>query len=363
MERKVVVGMSGGVDSTVTALLLQKTGYEVHGIFLRLWKHANADADDDSFTTQYQNLMTVAEQIGIQFQVIDARKRFRESVVQYFLNGYQAGLTPNPCYFCNRNLKWQVLLEEAERLGAQAVASGHYAQIETDEKGTAHLFRGLDPLKDQSYVLSSLRQDQLRRILFPLGQYTKTQVREIAKESGLKIPNSGESQDICFLPQGEYGEFIRGELPAIENPGEIIDAGTGQVIGQHRGLAFYTIGQRKGLGIYAPTPTYVVDKLVDKNQLIVGPIHALGRSSMVVSDINWISGFAPEQTSFSCDIEIRYHSHPYRGNVTLSDTAATVEFDHSLRDITPGQAAVFYIGNEVLGSGMIKTAYGDGGKE
>ena len=362
MAKKVVVGMSGGVDSTVTALLLQKAGYEVHGIFLRLWKYANADVDEDSFAQQYQNLMIVAEQIGIEFQVVDARNRFRESVVQYFLDGYQAGLTPNPCYFCNRNLKWQVLLEEAGRLGAEAVASGHYSLVKTDAEGIAHLYRGLDPLKDQSYVLSSLRQDQLQRIVFPLGQYTKDQVREIANENGLKIPNSGESQDICFLPQGEYGEFIKGELPAIENPGDIIDAVTGQVIGQHRGLAFYTIGQRKGLGIYAPTPTYVVDKLVDKNQLVVGPIHALGRSSMLVSDMNWISGFAPTQAFFSCDIEIRYHSRPYRGSVNLFDEMATVEFDQPLRDITPGQAAVFYIDNEVLGSGMITAAYGDGGK-
>lgn len=346
--KKIVVGMSGGVDSTVAVYLLQQAGYEVHGVMLRMWKAGGEVLEVDKH--QEKLAEEAARQMGISFKVLDVRKQFREIVVEYFIRSYESGITPNPCFFCNRRLKFDALIKYADSQGIQWVSSGHYAQISTMDSAI-HLLRGKDPKKDQSYMLASLRQEQLSRLVLPLGKLTKEEVRKIAAEQGFKAGESKESQDVCFLPKGDYAAFLREQRANVNHKGEIVNR-DGVVVGEHKGLAFYTIGQRKGLGIYAPTPTYVLEKNIKENRLIVGGKDELGRSVMVVEDVYWHQ--KPERFPFSCEVEIRYHSKPAIGNVSATESGKVfVEFTTPLRDITPGQAAVFYNGNEVIGSGII----------
>lgn len=346
--KQVVVGMSGGVDSTVAAFRLKDSGYEVHGVMLRLWKAG--DAFTHSQEEHESSAMEAARQLGIRFEILDVRQQFRDRVVAYFIRGYEQGITPNPCFFCNRMLKFDFLQQYADQHQLDWISSGHYARVERSN-GEVHLYRGVDPKKDQSYMLSSLRIEQLSRLVLPLGTMTKTEVRQIAQEQGFQAAASKESQDVCFLPVGDYRAFLEQQNADINHPGEIVNR-DGQVIGQHHGLAFYTIGQRKGLGIYAPEPTYVLEKDLEQNRLIVGKRKELGKRSMLVEGVYWHQ--KPESNPFTCSVEIRYHSRPAEGLVTfLAHDNVQVDFAKPLRDITPGQAAVFYNGDEVIGSGMI----------
>ena len=345
----VLVGMSGGVDSTVAAFLLKQAGYDVRGAMLRMWKATNPE--EDWYRKQELLVAEAAAAIGIGFNVIDARKEFQQRVVSYFVEGYAAGITPNPCFYCNRVLKFAMLQDYADQESIQWISSGHYARV-LHEADQVRLLRGVDPQKDQAYMLASLRENQLQRLKLPMGSLTKDETRQIARQQGFTAVDTEESQDVCFLPEGDYASFLRQYSKHVVQPGEIVNQ-EGKVIGQHQGLAFYTIGQRKGLGIFAPEPTYVVAKDIPNNRLIVAKQAALGNDSFQVSQVNWLA-INEAQLPLDCDIEIRYHSRPIRGEIThIASGKVFVKLQKQARDITPGQAAVFYADDVVLGSGII----------
>ena len=354
----VAVAMSGGVDSSVAAALLRAEGYQVIGFMLRLWTEPGKEAENRCCTLEATELARhIARQLDIPFHLIDAREAFRATVVQYFLEGYAAGVTPNPCLVCNREIRWGVLWEHARALGAEMMATGHYARLERDEGGRVHLLRGLDARKDQSYVLSRLTQAQLRRTLLPIGAYTKDKVRQMARAFHLPVANRPDSQDLCFLAGGDYRDFLRRHAPEVARPGPMLNT-AGEPVGTHQGLAFYTIGQRKGLGIGAPQPMYVIAKDAARNALIVGPREALGWRVLEAAEANWI--VPPPAQAFRAAVQIRSTARPQPATVTLmGEHRFRAVFDHPLRDITPGQAAAVYVGEECLGSGIITRAVRD----
>ena len=346
--------MSGGVDSSVAAALLKKQGYDVIGMMLRLWSEPGSEAYNRCCTPDDMALARrIAAQIEIPFYAIDAKDVFRDTVVDYFISGYTQGVTPNPCLICNRRIRWEFLLNRALALGADYLATGHYARVRQAEDKKFELLRGIDPTKDQSYVLHVLNQEQLAHAMFPLGVYPKSQVREMAAEFDLPVAERSDSQDLCFLGNGDYREFLLRNAPQVTNPGPIVTL-AGEQLGEHQGLAFYTIGQRKGLGIAAPHPLYVVEKNRENNALVVAPQEQLGRAELSTQAVNWITG-KPPQKPLRVSVKIRYKSIEVNGIVTpQEDGGSTVKFTENLRDITPGQAAVFYNGEVCLGGGIIK---------
>jgi tRNA-specific 2-thiouridylase len=350
----IVVAMSGGVDSSVAAALLVEQGYQVTGVMMRLWSEPGTESYNRCCTPDALVLARqIADQLGIPFQVVDAREVFRETVVQSFIHDYAQGLTPNPCLVCNRHVRWGFLLEQTSRFGADFLATGHYARTRLSEEDKIQLLRGLDPEKDQSYVLHGLTQAQLSRTRFPIGEYTKSQVRELAHRFGLPAAETPDSQDLCFLGGEDYRQFLLRHVPQVEAPGPIITQ-DGLKLGEHNGLAFYTIGQRKGLGIAAPYPLYVMGKDLARNVLIVGRAEELGRDELVAGQVNWIRGQPPSE-AIRTEVKIRYKAHFTWATVKpLPDQRAHIKFDQSLRDITPGQAAVFYDGEVCLGGGTIE---------
>jgi tRNA-uridine 2-sulfurtransferase len=352
---KVVVAMSGGVDSSVAAALLQQQGFDVTGMMLRLWSEPDSAESNRCCTPDSMALARrVSFRLGIPFFAVDAQDYFHRTVVKYFLDGYQKGDTPNPCLVCNRHVRWEFLLERALALGADWMATGHYARTRRTENGV-ELLRAVDKAKDQSYVLHVLRQSQLKHALFPLGDYSKDQVRQLARDFNLPVADRSESQDLCFLGAGDYRGFIQRHSPQVQNPGPILNR-QGELLGQHQGLAFYTIGQRKGLGISSPVPLYVLDKDMGANALIVGIQEELGKRELLAADVNWISGSAPA-AAFRAEVKIRYRAREAWAAVAPhEDSSAQVHFDEPVRDITPGQAAVFYDGDTCLGGGLIKTS-------
>jgi tRNA-uridine 2-sulfurtransferase len=351
--KKVVVAMSGGVDSSVAAGLLVQQGYEVSGIMLRLWSEPGAGKDNRCCTPDAMALARrVAAHLGIPFYPVGVQEIFRERVVDRFIQGYLDGVTPNPCLTCNREIRWGILYERAKMLGADFLATGHYARLAQDEGGECSLLRGVDSNKDQSYVLSVLSQEKLAHTLFPLGEYVKPQVRQLAREMQLPVAERAESQDLCFLADGDYHRFLKEQSPEAVQPGPILDR-SGRTLGEHNGLAFYTIGQRKGLGVYGPEPYYVLEKDRTNNRLIIGTENELGRTVLTAKQVNWVSGTPPE-SSFRAQVKIRYKAREAWGTVRLlGDDCIQIEFDETLRDITPGQAAVVYNGDTCLGGGII----------
>lgn len=351
---RVVVAMSGGVDSSVAAALLQQQGYEVIGMMLRLWSEPGREASNRCCTPDAMALARrVAARLEIPFYAVDAQQVFYETVVQSFVDGYAQGTTPNPCLACNRSIRWEFLLGRALTLGADFMATGHYAGLRRDPAGPVQLLRAVDEAKDQSYVLHVLGQDQLRHALFPLGDYTKQAARELARRLVLPVAERADSQDLCFLGGDDYRAFLQRRAPHLEQPGPVEDP-SGRTLGEHRGLSFYTIGQRKGLGVASRVPLYVLGKDLARNALVVGPAEALGRAELLAGPVNWIAGQPPE-ASFHATVKIRYKAHPAPGIVTpLNGGQARVVFDQPLRDITPGQAAVFYQGDVCLGGGIIQ---------
>lgn len=348
---KVIVGMSGGVDSSVTAALLKEQGYAVIGAFLDLWKDREIEAggvEDASAAAQ-----AAADHLGIPLYTLDLKQEFRNVVVDFFIKGYMAGATPSPCVFCNRWFKWNYILEFGKKLDADFIATGHYARIQRSEAGLFELLKGSDALKDQSYMLSNLNQDLLSKTLFPLGGLSKVEVREIAKRFEIPVAERKDSQDLCFLPDGDYRDFLQRNVQEPILPGEIVNA-DGEVLGEHQGLPFYTIGQRKGIRLSAPEPYYVIDRDQKRNRLIVGQKSDLGRTELTARSVNWISGAAPKQ-SFQADVKIRYRSKFFSGWVgSISEDSFHVQFAQPLQDITPGQVAVIYDGAKVLGGGIIQ---------
>ena len=351
--KKVVVALSGGVDSSVAAALLHRQGVEVIGVTMRLWSEPGCEQENRCCTPETRLLaQRLCHHLGIPFHVLDASEVFRSHVVQAFLDGYAAGSTPNPCIACNQFIKWGYLHTFAGTLSADTIATGHYARLITAPDGKIELWKGVDAGKDQSYFLSTLSQSQLKSTLFPLGEYTKEQVRKMAHEWGLPAADLPESQDLCFLGHGDYRTFLRKYAPEVVAPGKVIDRG-GIVVGEHEGLAFYTIGQRKGL----PASThamYVLAKHVSSNTLVVGPAEALGSKQLFTGQVSWISGDPPSKP-LSVQVKIRYKAAPADAVLTpLAEGGARVHLDKPLRDITPGQMAVFYQGEKLLGGGVIR---------
>lgn len=348
----VVVAMSGGVDSSVAAALLVEQGYQVTGMMLRLWSEEGREDSNRCCTPDAMaQARRVAAQLGIPFYAIDAQAPFHRLVVGAFLDGYRSGVTPNPCTVCNRHIRWGFLLERARAFGADYLATGHYARIRRSGE-QVELLRGVDRRKDQSYVMSVLSQEQLQQTLFPLGELTKPEVREIARKHKLAAAERAESQDLCFLAGEDYRTFLSRHALDVARPGKIVNS-AGEVIGEHQGLAFYTIGQRKGLGIAAPQPLYVIEKRMAENELLVGPGEELGCVQMRIGPVNWIDGRCPDGP-VQAEVKIRYTAPLVPAEVTpSSDGTARIVFEQPLRDITPGQLAALYQGEKVLGSGMI----------
>lgn len=350
---RVVVAMSGGVDSSVAAALLKQQGYEVIGMMLRLWSEPGKDDSNRCCTPDAMGAARrVAAQLGIPFYAVDAKETFHNTVVKYFIAGYEGGTTPNPCLLCNRQIRFGFLLEHALALGAKYLATGHYARLVKDDNGKTRLLRSIDQHKDQSYVLHVLDQKQLQHALFPIGIYTKPEVRELARRFNLHVAEKAESQDLCFLAGEDYRQFLLRNAPQVAVPGPIITT-RGEILGTHQGLAFYTIGQRKGLGIYASSPVYVLKKDLQNNALIVGSAKELGQRMFIVERVNWIRGEPPSQP-FRGQVKIRYKARDAWAEIKPLPGAQTeVILDEPLRDITPGQAAVFYDAEECLGGGII----------
>jgi tRNA-specific 2-thiouridylase len=341
---KAVIAMSGGVDSSVAAALLKQQGYEVTGMMLRLWSELGKDNSNRCCTPDSMaQARRVAAKLDIPFYVVDAKDVFRKTVVEYFLEGYAAGGTPNPCLVCNRSIRWEFLLNHALVLGADFMATGHYVRV----------MSSVDPLKDQSYVLHVLTQEKLQHALFPVGDYPKAEIRKIAESFGLPTASLKDSQDLCFLAGDDYRNFLQRNAADMLQPGDIVTR-DGKVVGQHNGLPNYTIGQRKGLGIASPIPLYVLTKHAPRNMLIVGAEDELGSRELTAKDINWVSGEAPTEP-FRAEVKIRYTARPVPAEVTPLENGETarVQFEAPVRDVTAGQAAVFYIGEEVLGGGII----------
>jgi len=350
---KVVVAMSGGVDSSVAAALLKEQGYEVIGMMMRLWSEPGKEESNRCCTPDSMaQAKRVAAILDIPFYVVDAKDVFRETVVEYFLEGYARGETPNPCLICNRKIRWTFLLDHALTLGAKYMATGHYVRIRRDENGKSELLRAIDKNKDQSYVLHVLDQDKLKHALFPVGDYTKPEIREIAEKHGLPTASRKDSQDLCFLAGEDYRNFLQRNAAEMLRPGEIVRS-DGRSLGEHRGLANYTIGQRKGLGVASPVPLYVLRKDAADNTLIVGTQDELGSLELIANDVNWMNGEVPTEP-FRAEVKIRYTAKEVPALVTPMGTdQAQVRFDAPQRDVTAGQAAVLYQGDILIGGGLI----------
>ena len=351
---KVVVAMSGGVDSSVAAALLKEQGYDVIGMMLRLWSEPGKEESNRCCTPDSMaQARRVAAKLDIPFYVIDAKDVFRETVVQYFLDGYARGETPNPCLICNRQIRWTFLLDHALALGADYMATGHYVRIKKNEIGKSELLRAMDRSKDQSYVLHVLDQSKLKHALFPVGDYTKPEIRQIAERYGLPTATRKDSQDLCFLAGEDYRNFLKRNASEMLQEGEIVSF-DGKVLGHHSGLANYTIGQRKGLGIASSVPLYVITKLAARNTIVVGTLEELGSRELTARDVKWVSGDAPHE-SFRAEVKIRYTAKEAEAVVTPVNNGeqAQVWFDAPQRDITAGQAAVFYQGDVMIGGGII----------
>lgn len=358
-RERVVVAMSGGVDSSVAAALLVEQGYEVIGIMLRLWSEADQGRGPSNrccaLDAQY-DAERVAQLLDIPFYVVNLSDAFKQRVVDYFEDEYVAGRTPNPCVECNRHIRFGHLLRHAKALGADYVATGHYARVEHAD-GVYQLLRAKDRHKDQSYVLHVLRQEQLAHVRFPIGRFTKARVRELALDRSLPVAMRPDSQDLCFITDGDYRRYLEQRRPDALRPGPIVRR-SGDVLGQHQGLARYTIGQRKGIGVAAAQPLYVLAMDTGTNALIVGAEHELGQDVCEAQGVNWVSGSPPAQT-FKASAKIRYKADDVPVTVdAVGEDSVLVRFEVVLRDITPGQSVVFYDGERVLGGGMI----GSGGR-
>ncbi|WP_249028491.1 tRNA 2-thiouridine(34) synthase MnmA [Tannockella kyphosi] len=371
MAKKVVLGLSGGVDSAVAAYLLKEQGYHVIGVFMRNWdSQLNNDilgnpTNENSICPQeedYNDAKAVAKHLGIEIKRVDFIGEYWDHVFTYFIEEYKKGRTPNPDILCNKHIKFKAFLDYAKELGADYIATGHYARVEHFEGLDSIMYKGHDNNKDQTYFLCQLNQKQLQTTLFPLGEIDKSEVRKIAKEIDLPVANKKDSTGICFIGERNFKEFLQNYIPAKN--GKMVDIESGKVIGEHIGIMYYTIGQRKGLGVGGPGEAwFVVGKDYDKNVLYISQGDQndwLLSSGALISDVNWVGSKKPEGT-ISCHAKFRYRQadNPIQLKF-LDENTVYLTFDKPVKAVTPGQAAVFYDGQICLGGGTIEKVYNDG---
>ncbi len=357
MAARVVLAMSGGVDSSVAAHLLRRQGYEVIGLFMRTGVHDHDDSRADRkkgccSAVDAGDARRVADRLDIPFYALDFESEFNR-IIDYFADEYLSGRTPNPCVVCNNWLKFGQLWKYGQQLQADFIATGHYAQVRPTESGVA-LHRAVDPDKDQSYVLYGLRREVLPHLLFPIGGYRKDEVRALAREAGLGVADKPDSVEICFVPDGDHSATIRRRRPELATAGHIVDT-SGKVLAEHDGIEQFTVGQRKGLGFAAGERRYVLQIVPGENEVVVGSREELLASALQASDVNWLVEATPTQT-LTCQAKIRYRHTAAPARVTvLSEGRAKVEFDDPQSAVAPGQAVVFYDGERVLGGGWIES--------
>lgn len=361
MSGLVVVAMSGGVDSSVAAALLKQQGHDVIGVTLNVWPEASpADADGRNGACcsldSVEDARRVADRLGVPHYTLNFRDVFDRTVVRNFVAEYAGGRTPNPCVRCNRFVKFEALLAKALSWGAEHLATGHYARVGRSADGRYTLRRAVDGSKDQSYALYSLTQEQLARALFPLGEMEKAETRRLAAEFGLVTAEKPESQEICFVPDDDHASFLRSRLPATARPGPIRTR-QGEVLGTHPGVAFFTVGQRRGLRLAARRPLYVVEIVPEENAVVVGELAEVYSHGLVAEDVNWVSIEEPEEP-IRVDVRIRYRASEVPAWARVRpDGALVVEFDEPQRAVSPGQAVVLYQGDLVVGGGTIARSY------
>lgn len=362
MKKKVVVGMSGGVDSSVAAALLKEEGYEVIGITMQIWPDMDKDVVDVEggccSLSAVNDAMRVCEVLGLRYYVLNFKDVFEKKVVRYFIDEYMSGSTPNPCIACNKHIKFDEFLRRAKNIGADYIATGHYAKIGYDgDLGRYLLRRSADVRKDQTYALYNLTQYQLEHTLMPLGEYTKDKVRKIAEDLGLKVASKPDSEEICFVPDNDYGSFIDKREPGKVSEGFFRDK-AGKILGKHKGIAHYTIGQRKGLGISFGKPMFVVDIIPEENIVVLGENEDTYTESLTVSHLNFIP-FEKLECSMKARVKIRYTAKEADALlIPLDNDLVRVEFKTPQRAVTPGQSAVFYKDDTVIGGGIINRLQG-----
>ncbi|WP_304205503.1 tRNA 2-thiouridine(34) synthase MnmA [Peptostreptococcus russellii] len=349
-NKRVLLGMSGGVDSTVAAYLLREEGYEVVGATMKLWVPENIE------NTAIVDAKKMADKLGLEHHVIDLEDKFKSTVVKHFIDGYYEGSTPNPCIFCNKHIKFDLMFDVADELGCQYIATGHYCRIiKNEETSKYELIKAVTDKKDQSYMMYNLNQEKLSRILFPIGEYDKSEIREIAEKVGLEVYNKPDSQDICFIPDGDYEKFLEKYSGRKDKKGKFVDS-KGNEIGNHQGITRYTIGQRKGLGITFGKPVYVIDINGKDNTVTLGVNNDLFKNELIARDVNFLD-FSVKELDKPLEVQakIRYSSSLSDALVTkIDNNRVKVVFKDSQRAITKGQSVVFYEGNKLIGGGVIE---------
>ncbi|MGN6435617.1 MAG: tRNA 2-thiouridine(34) synthase MnmA [Agriterribacter sp.] len=356
---KVLVAMSGGIDSTVTALMLNDEGYEVVGITMKTWDYASAGSSKKETgccnVDSFNDARMAAVEHGFPHFILDIRSEFGDAVIDNFVEEYLAGRTPNPCVMCNTHIKWRALLKRADALGCDYIATGHYGNIHQHSNGRYYISKGLDELKDQSYVLWGLQQDLLSRTLLPLGKYRKTEIRQMAMDYGYpELAKKSESYEICFVPDNDYRGFLKRRVEGLEEKvtgGNFIDR-NGKIIGQHKGYPFYTVGQRKGLDIALGKPAFVTHIDPETNTVMLGDEVDLNRQEMLVGKLNWLkyNGVDDEMEAIT---KIRYKDKGALSTLHNHEKGIRVQFYDQVKGIAPGQSAVFYEGDDVIGGGVI----------
>jgi tRNA-specific 2-thiouridylase len=359
---KVLVAMSGGIDSTIAALMLHEEGYEVVGITMKTWDYVTSGGKSSKKETgccnvdSFNDARMAAVQHGFPHFILDIRDEFKDFVIENFVEEYMAGRTPNPCIMCNTHIKWRALLKRANALDCDFIATGHYAIIQQHENNRFYISKGVDETKDQSYVLWGLQQDLLSRTLMPLGKYRKTEIRQMANDMGYpELAKKNESYEICFVPDNDYRGFLKRRVNGLEeqvNGGWFVDK-TGKKLGQHKGYPFYTIGQRKGLDIALGKPAFVTAINPDTNTVVLGDEEDLNRNTMLVNKINWIK-YDGITDGLEATTKIRYKDKGAFSNLYNVDNGIDVHFYENVKGVAPGQSAVFYEGNDVIGGGIIQ---------